>query len=60
MPRYAGHFLFFLKNRLRALVDSVGTAIRGYDGYIYIPNLEEKLVKFYVFDMKYICMLLYT
>jgi hypothetical protein len=38
----------FIKNKvvfLRYLVDSVGTAIRGYDGYIYIPNLEEKLVK---------------
>ena len=26
---------------LRGLVDDVGTAIRNYNGYIYIPNLAQ-------------------
>ncbi len=30
---------------MRDLVDSVGTAIREHDGYIYIPNLQEKVEK---------------
>jgi plasmid rolling circle replication initiator protein Rep len=30
---------------MRDLVDAVGTKIREHNGYIYIPNLREKLEK---------------
>ena len=28
---------------MRGLVNEVGTAIRNYNGYIYIPDLRKKL-----------------
>jgi hypothetical protein len=30
---------------MHGLVNEVGTAIREHNGYIYIPNLSEKLEK---------------
>ena len=38
------YFTFGFSVLLRGLVDEVGTIIRQHKGYIYIPNLTEKLV----------------